>query len=325
MYSEAPVKRIAYPDVDTVYFGREMMYIPSADRRSPGAWKPSICNVSQWLEPPSEGESTVFQFKFPDLGEGIHEGELLQMARQARRPYAADAPLLDVETDKAAVTIPWPKGGRGIETRRAVGQILKTGETIAVLNTPTRAAAFPQALGRAQAARGPHRPRCRSPFPAPAPVPAPPPPAAMPAAPRREPRRPVRPLRRPGGWPASWGWTSTPCNQQGPAGRVTPEALQRRADSTASRAAPVPFAGGGAPARPARPSQRRRSLRSRRPISPPVPASAIPFLDVEPLPDFSQFGPVEVEPLRSNPATVAHKMVTSKVLVPARRTWTRPT
>lgn len=45
-------------------------------------------------------------------------------------------------------------------------------------------------------------------------------------------------------------------------------------------------------------------------------ASTIPFLDVEPLPDFSQWGPVEREPLRSIRRRVARKMVTSMILVP---------
>jgi pyruvate dehydrogenase E2 component (dihydrolipoamide acetyltransferase) len=45
-------------------------------------------------------------------------------------------------------------------------------------------------------------------------------------------------------------------------------------------------------------------------------ASAIPFLDLEPLPDFSQWGPVEIEALRSIRRKVAHKMTTSMILAP---------
>jgi pyruvate dehydrogenase E2 component (dihydrolipoamide acetyltransferase) len=45
-------------------------------------------------------------------------------------------------------------------------------------------------------------------------------------------------------------------------------------------------------------------------------ASAIPFLDIDPLPDFAQWGPVDRQPLRSIRRRVAHKMVTSMVLVP---------
>ena len=45
-------------------------------------------------------------------------------------------------------------------------------------------------------------------------------------------------------------------------------------------------------------------------------SSAIPFLDLEPMPDFEQWGPVERQPLRSIRRRVARKMVTSMVLVP---------
>jgi pyruvate dehydrogenase E2 component (dihydrolipoamide acetyltransferase) len=45
-------------------------------------------------------------------------------------------------------------------------------------------------------------------------------------------------------------------------------------------------------------------------------ADAIPLLDIEPLPDFAQWGPVETEPLRSIRRKVARKMVTSMILVP---------
>jgi pyruvate dehydrogenase E2 component (dihydrolipoamide acetyltransferase) len=49
---------------------------------------------------------------------------------------------------------------------------------------------------------------------------------------------------------------------------------------------------------------------------PALPPSAFPYLDLEPLPDFAQQGPVEKEPLRSIRRKTAHKMVTSALLVP---------
>ncbi|NMC69571.1 MAG: 2-oxo acid dehydrogenase subunit E2, partial [Myxococcales bacterium] len=45
-------------------------------------------------------------------------------------------------------------------------------------------------------------------------------------------------------------------------------------------------------------------------------ACTIPLLDIEPLPDFTSFGPVEREPLRSIRRKVARKMVTSAILAP---------
>jgi len=53
----------------------------------------------------------VYEFKLPDLGEGIAEGEILRWHVAVDATVAEDAPLVDVETDKAAVTIPSPRGG----------------------------------------------------------------------------------------------------------------------------------------------------------------------------------------------------------------------
>ena len=48
----------------------------------------------------------MFEFKLPDLGEGIAEGEILKWHVTEGGDVVEDAPLVDVETDKAAVTIP---------------------------------------------------------------------------------------------------------------------------------------------------------------------------------------------------------------------------
>jgi pyruvate dehydrogenase E2 component (dihydrolipoamide acetyltransferase) len=91
----------------------------------------------------------------------------------------------------------------------------------------------------------------------------------------------------------------------GPAGRVTAEDVHRFAEASAR---PVPAAR-QAPS-PAAPEGRPETELAAH------AASAIPFLDIEPLPDFSQWGPIERERLRSIRRRVAHKMVTSMILVP---------
>lgn len=53
----------------------------------------------------------MFEFKLPDLGEGIHEGELLEWHVKKGDHINEDEPLCDVETDKATVTIPSPCTG----------------------------------------------------------------------------------------------------------------------------------------------------------------------------------------------------------------------
>jgi len=90
----------------------------------------------------------------------------------------------------------------------------------------------------------------------------------------------------------------------GPGGRVTHDDVTRFA---AKPGVPVPVA------EPETLEEHERRATAK--IAATV-ADAIPFLDIEPLPDFAQWGPVEIEPLRSIRRKVARKMVTSMILVP---------
>ncbi|MBD3166106.1 2-oxo acid dehydrogenase subunit E2, partial [bacterium] len=83
----------------------------------------------------------MFEFKLPDLGEGIHEGELLKWYVGVDDEIGEDDPLCDVETDKAAVTIPSPRGGKVVKLKGDVGDTLHTGEVIAVIDDGSGGAA----------------------------------------------------------------------------------------------------------------------------------------------------------------------------------------
>jgi pyruvate dehydrogenase E2 component (dihydrolipoamide acetyltransferase) len=87
---------------------------------------------------------------------------------------------------------------------------------------------------------------------------------------------------------------------------VTPEDVKAYAEAARTGAADArPAAAASAPASsPASPG------------SSTAPASSIPLLELEALPDFESFGPVEREPLRSIRRKTARKMVTSATLVP---------
>ena len=56
--------------------------------------------------------STSYEFKLPDLGEGVHEGRVLRLHVSEGGEIREDDPLMEVETDKAAVEIPSPRSGR---------------------------------------------------------------------------------------------------------------------------------------------------------------------------------------------------------------------
>ena len=69
-------------------------------------------------------------FKLPDLGEGIHEGEVLAVFVSVGDEIKEDDPICEVETDKAAVEIPSPFTGKILEILVKPGDLVKVGDVI---------------------------------------------------------------------------------------------------------------------------------------------------------------------------------------------------
>src|SRR5712691_7596951 len=69
-------------------------------------------------------------FALPDLGEGLTEAEIVKVLVSEGDVVAEDAPLLEVETDKATVEIPSPVGGRVTRIHVQPGQTVKVGDVL---------------------------------------------------------------------------------------------------------------------------------------------------------------------------------------------------
>jgi pyruvate dehydrogenase E2 component (dihydrolipoamide acetyltransferase) len=70
------------------------------------------------------------EFKMPDLGEGIHEGEILKIFVSEGDYVNEGDPLLEVETDKAAVEIPSPFTAIVEKILVQTGDLVKVGEVL---------------------------------------------------------------------------------------------------------------------------------------------------------------------------------------------------
>ena len=252
----------------------------------------------------------MYEFKLPDLGEGVHEGEILAWHVEPGATIREDEPLVDVETDKAAITIPSPRSGRIVSRTGEPGDTVLVGDVITVIDDgsePDRAA--PAVTGVAEATAvavstaSPPVVRTDKPT------------NAVPPSLRPSVRSSLPPAPA-----ASWGRVvATPATRRlarelkvdiqrvpptGPAGRITPEDVKRFAE------------GDSAPSTRAEPEADAEQQAQPESEVAAHAAGAIPFLDLEPLPDFEQWGPIEREPLRSIRRKIARKMVTSMVLVP---------
>ena len=69
-------------------------------------------------------------FKFPDVGEGIHEGVIVKWHVKAGDQIKKDDILCEIETDKAVVEIPSPEEGEIEKTYHEEGETVKVGETL---------------------------------------------------------------------------------------------------------------------------------------------------------------------------------------------------
>lgn len=69
-------------------------------------------------------------FKLPDLGEGIHEGEVLAVPVEVGQEVKEGDIILEVETDKAAVEIPSPFNGRVQEILVKPGDVVNVGDVM---------------------------------------------------------------------------------------------------------------------------------------------------------------------------------------------------
>jgi len=89
-----------------------------------------------------------FEFKLPDIGEGVTEGEIVSWLVAVGDTVAEDQEMVEVMTDKATVTIGAPKAGKIAELRGAVGDVIPVGGVLVVLDLASGGAAATESAGR---------------------------------------------------------------------------------------------------------------------------------------------------------------------------------
>src|SRR6516164_8234589 len=242
-------------------------------------------------------------FALPDLGEGLTEAEIVKVLVNEGDVLAEDAPLLEVETDKATVEIPSPFAGRVARIHVRPGQSVKVGEVLVT---------FDDAAAGGGAARGAARfgtPLAGEPSRRPAPTPRKPiePPSqrtsggdggrtAVAAAAQQTGPVPATPATR--RLARELGIDLRAVRGTGPGGRVTDDDV-RGFGGTNRAGAPTAIAV-GAPAEHAT-------------VAKPLAAVGV---EPPPLPRFEQWGPVERQPLSHLRRTIAERMTLSATLIP---------
>ncbi|MCH2136703.1 MAG: 2-oxo acid dehydrogenase subunit E2 [Phycisphaerales bacterium] len=240
-------------------------------------------------------QNSTFEFKLPDLGEGVHEGRVLKLHVAEGGEIQEDAPLMEVETDKAAVEIPSPRTGRIARWHVREKELVHVGNVMVEIAGDT--------------ADGVQR---SSQDPGPAPTPATPPPAhrqtnsptstrTATASNRRTPASPsVRKLAR------TLGVELATVHGSGPGGRLTRadvEAAAEASQQTASSGSTTPTVVDATPA-----------------ATMPVPATPVapaPLrADIEGVEETNEYGTIVRSDLSQARKTIARVMSESWMTIP---------
>ena len=239
------------------------------------------------------------EFRLPDLGEGIHEGEIIDVLVKEGEDVKEDQSILEVETDKAAVELPSPFTGNVTRIYVKKGDLVHVGDLLVSFDgeaevplevkqeeekpepTPQKKTAAPQPAPQARPQAQPQTEKQ--------------PPAArgsgpVPAAPST--RRLAREL----------GVDLRLISGSGPAGRVLAGDVHAFAESGGQAVSPETQA-----------AAQTAVEESGRALEAPLFSSGLQAPD---LPDFSQWGAVEKQPLRSVRRATARQMSLSWAHIP---------
>ena len=277
-------------------------------------------------------------FVLPDLGEGLTEAEIVKVLVNEGDVIREDAPLIEVETDKAQVEIPSPMSGRVAKIHVHAGQTVKVGSVLVTFDDadgnggrgarpsgkqaadtidPTRKLA-PESRttierGHAHQTSAPERAGAARE------------PASSTSGAAREPasstsgaaREPVSSTGPVPATPATrrlareLGVDLRTVSASGPGGRVTDDDVRAAADGSAPGRGTVERG-------PAVERGPERAGGAREPASPRSPARPLATVGLEapPLPSFEQWGPVERQPLSHLRRTIAERMTLSATIIP---------
>lgn len=221
----------------------------------------------------------AFEFKLPSVGENVDKADVGNLRVKVGDVIEAQQIVMEIETDKAVFELPCPQAGRVTAIHVKPGTQVSVGTPLMTL----------EAVGAGAPAPAPSKP-APTPAPPPTPVPtapavaSPPLPVAAPVAPPVV--APVAPTATAPAAPPATGGAEVPpapaapatrrlarelgvdlhkVKGSGPGGRITQEDVQSYVKSVLT-SSPAPVASGGGVVAP-------------------------------PLPDFSQFGPIERQPL----------------------------
>jgi pyruvate/2-oxoglutarate dehydrogenase complex dihydrolipoamide acyltransferase (E2) component len=95
----------------------------------------------------------AYEFKLPDLGEGVREGEIARWLVEVGQNVGEDDPLVEIQTDKTTVEIPSPAAGVVSRILVDEGQLVPVGTPLVLIGEGAVAAPSPRKVQATPAVR----------------------------------------------------------------------------------------------------------------------------------------------------------------------------
>ena len=86
----------------------------------------------------------AYEFKLPDLGEGVRDGEIARWLVEVGQEIAEDDPLVEIQTDKTTVEIPSPAAGEVAQILVEEGELVPVGTPLVLIGSGTATAGAPE-------------------------------------------------------------------------------------------------------------------------------------------------------------------------------------
>jgi pyruvate/2-oxoglutarate dehydrogenase complex dihydrolipoamide acyltransferase (E2) component len=86
----------------------------------------------------------AYEFKLPDLGEGVREGEIARWLVEVGQEIAEDDPLVEIQTDKTTVEIPSPAAGEVAQILVQEGELVPVGTPLVLIGSDAATAGAPE-------------------------------------------------------------------------------------------------------------------------------------------------------------------------------------
>ncbi|WP_125766545.1 dihydrolipoyllysine-residue acetyltransferase [Lapidilactobacillus wuchangensis] len=133
------VTQILAQEGDTVTVGQPLIEF-DGDGSQPSTTTATVAETATVAAPTPAAvpvaSTSYYQFKLPELGEGIAEGEIVKWHVQPGTEIKEDETLLEVQNDKSVEEIPSPVTGKVTKILTPEGQTVTVGEPLVEIDAP---------------------------------------------------------------------------------------------------------------------------------------------------------------------------------------------